>query len=182
MIRANLLPIQRQSVRLLGLRFEVSQLRRVVSAAALIIASAAFVFVIESTRLRQLEALERHQQVFLVQNASKRSESHRLALELSRLQELERTAAALRDSGNSTALQIARIGNAVPRHVWFDHLVWSAGGFNLSGRSASMDYLVAAVGRLDRVFPGKSVLISSVEQRENEPLQFTARLSLDAAE
>jgi hypothetical protein len=176
MMRANLLPRPKERVNLIGLSLDREYLREALAGAAVVFIIALLGTGIELARLHRLHAAAYTTEALLRTQAGKRARAKALALEVARYQEYSREAELLRDSGARAAVEIARLGNATPSHVWLDSIAPGRGGYGLTGQSKSIDALGVAVFSLGRALPGERASLVSTEQHEGEALRFTARV------
>jgi len=177
MIRANLLPRPKETVRVLGLSFDGDYLRRALSALGTVLTVAGLGVGIESLRLHRLQDAGSKAEAVLAAHAAERTDTQRLALEVARYQEFAREAQAMRHSGARAAGAIARIGNRMPSDVWLDSIGPSGTGYGLSGGSNSVDALGVAALSLGRALPSERAAIVSTERHDRDSLHFTARLA-----
>jgi hypothetical protein len=183
MIRANLLPRPKETVALFGFEFDGEYVRQALIGFAIVVAIALLGIGIETLRMHRLGAAARDAETALAVRAPERTESQRLALAVARYQEIAREAAAVRRSGGAAAVEIARIGNAVPSRVWLDSLAHSSNGFDLVGGTTSVDTLSGAILTLGDALPGRAASLVSIDNRDAaaDGIRFTARIAENAA-
>jgi Tfp pilus assembly protein PilN len=176
MTRANLLPRSRTKLALFGLALDGARVAQALTGIAAIALAGAAAAGIELYRLHLLEEASARQTALIRANDARRAAVRSLALEVSRLEDVRDTAAGLRSSGNEAAVQLARIGNAIPPGVWLDRIVWNSRTFELAGDASSIDAAGSAVTLLVRAFPQRSALLTSLHRRDDEAYAFDAEL------
>ena len=182
MIRANLLPRPKETIALFGFELDGDYARQALVGFAVVIAVALLGIGIETMRTQRLEAAARDAESALAAHGPARIESQRLALDVARYQEIAREAAAVGRSGATAAIEIARIGNAVPERVWLDSLAHSPSGFDLAGGTSSVDTLSGTILTLGDALPGRAASLVSIDNRDAGAagIRFTARIAENA--
>ena len=174
MIRANLLPRARMRLKFGRTEIDAALIRDAVLGLAIVLVAGSASLAIELFRLQTLTHSAAAYQRIADAHLAQRREAQRVALELARLQALDRYASSARDSGTHAAIAVARMGNALPEHVWLDRLNATPDGFELNGEAVSTDVLSTAVVDLARVIPGKDASLATVDRREGGALHFSA--------
>ena len=206
MIRANLLPRPKETIALFGFELDGEYARQALIGFAIVVAIALLGIGIETLRTQRLEAAARDAESALAVRAPERIESQRLeaaardaesalaahgpariesqrlALDVARYQEIAREAAAVGRSGATAAIEIARIGNAVPERVWLDSLAHSPSGFDLAGGTSSVDTLSGTILTLGDALPGRAASLVSIDNRDAGAagIRFAARIAENA--
>jgi hypothetical protein len=182
-MRANLLPRPKELVTVFGLELDAKHLRQALLGIAVVACVALIGIGIESLRLHRIESAAAAEEATLAENAPKREEAKRLALDVARYQEIAREEETVRRSGALAAVRIARIGNAIPSRVWLDSLTHEASGYELVGGSRSVDALSGAMLGLGAALPGRATALVNIDNRDQlaDGVRFTARISDDTA-
>ncbi len=177
-MRANLLPRSPAKFGLFGLSLDGERLRQGLIALSWVAFMAASAAGVELLRLHQLEVELARQTAAVSANEARRGEVRNLAFDVAHLQDVRNAAALLRESGNDVALQIARVGNAIPPGVWLDRLVWDSRTVALGGESASIEIAGSTAALLERTFPNGRAVLTDVRRREDDRYVFAAELEL----
>jgi hypothetical protein len=175
-IRANLLPRANQKIGAFGIDVDSEYVRRLLVSVLIVVTVALAGTGIETLRLHRIEAAVFEAETALADQAEERGEARSLALRVERYQEIAREATAVRFSGATAALAIARIGNAVPTGVWLDSIAHLPSGFELSGGARTIDGIGATIQALSTT-PARRAALVSIDTAE-AGLRFTARLPL----
>jgi hypothetical protein len=177
-MRANLLPRPRNMIAILGIEVDSEQVRQATFGFVAIVLVALVGIGIETLRLNRIASAASAAEMSLADRAPEREDAKRLALAVGRYQEIAREEATVRRSGAIAAVAIARIGNAVPPHVWLDSLTHDTNGFELAGGSESVDALSAAILGLGRALPDRPAALATIDNRDpTDGVRFTARIS-----
>jgi Tfp pilus assembly protein PilN len=178
MIRANLLPQASAKIALFGLTLNARLLRQICVATACVGLATAATAALELRRLGDLEESAARQRALVSANDARRAEVRAVALELAHLQDVRASANELRDSGNEVALEIARIGNAIPVGVWLDRLSWSAQAFELAGETSSLESAGSTAALLERDVSGGKALLTDVRRRDDGHYAFVTEFDV----
>jgi len=178
MIRANLLPQATAKVALFGFALNAHFVRQICIATACVALAAAASGGIELRRLHDTEDDAARQNALVTANDARRAEVRAVALELAHLQDVRESATDLRDSGNRVALEIARIGNAIPAGVWLDRLAWSAQTFELAGGTSSLEAAGSTAAFLERDAPRGRAILTDVRRRDDGRYAFAAEFDV----
>jgi Tfp pilus assembly protein PilN len=177
-IRANLLPAAGTKLALFGLAIDPELLRALALAILWIVLAAAASGAVEGWRLHRVQDEARRQIDLARANDARRAEARSIALDLAHLQDVRAAAAELRDSGNEAALQIARVGNAIPQGVWLDRLSWNAQTVELGGETSSIELAGSTAALLERELPKGKALLTDLHRRDDGRYAFAAELDL----
>jgi Tfp pilus assembly protein PilN len=145
MIRANLLPRPKESISFFGLRVDSEYAREAIAALGLSVLVAAIGFSIENFRVSHLEVDIADQERAIDARSIERASAKDLALATARYERIDRDARLYRSSGNAAAVQVARIGNRIPKDVWLDTMEHTGSGFTVSGDSQSIGDIGTAI-------------------------------------
>lgn len=183
MMRANLLPRPRVTIDLFGFALDSDHFRTALFGCVVVLAVSLIGYGIERIRLHRLESLALQSEVTFSASATRRAETKSLALEVARYQEFAREARSLRRSGPDAVIEIARIGNSVPSHVWLESLNREMRGYRVAGRSQSVDSLSGTILSLGRALPGAGASVIDIDNRaaDGEGTIFSAKLSTPEA-
>ncbi len=177
MIRANLLPRPKETLRVFGFVLDRGLLRECLLGATVVVAAAASAFGLETLALVRFQREANELTAAVVAHAPVRAESQRLAFEVARYDEFAREMEIARRSGPNVANKLVRIGNAVPARVWLDTLTPTEDHLELTGTSASIDAIGGALVTLGAALPDTAATLVSLERREDDgDLHFTALL------
>jgi hypothetical protein len=177
-IRANLLPAAGTKIALFGIALDPDALRAVALAIVWIAFAAAASGGVEGWRLYRMQDEARRQIDLAQANDGRRAETRRIALEVAHLQDVRASAAELHDSGNEAALQIARVGNAIPQGVWLDRLSWSGRTVELGGETSSIELAGSTAAFLEREMPRGKAVLTDLHRRDDGHYAFAAELDL----
>ena len=180
MIRANLLPRAKDTVGALGIDVDGESLRQILFGVLVVVLVAVAGTGIETARLHRFAVAVAEAETALADRSEERAEARTLALHVARYQEIAREAAAVRFSGATAALAIARIGNTVPVGVWLESIAQTPSGVELSGGSHTLDGVGAAIQGLSNA-PARRAALVSIDTNERG-LHFTARLPLTSSD
>jgi len=178
MIRANLLPRSATKVALFGLSLDGDRLRQGLIALTWVALAAMSATGIELLRLHRLEQELARRSATILANEARRGEVRTLALDVAHLQDVHNSAALLRESGNDAAIQIARVGNAIPPGVWLDRLAWDSKTVALGGESSSIEIVASTAALLERDLPRARAVFTDLRRREGDHYVFAAELEL----
>jgi hypothetical protein len=181
-IRANLLPRPKQKLAVFGFELDAEYVRQSLAGLGLAALVAGIGFGIERVRIDRGAAQLRELQAAVAQRAPERTVAGRLALEVARYQEFEREADIVRGSGADAALDVARIGNAVPDSVWLDALERDPTGYAVSGKSLALGGVAnAMLGLSDARSDARVELVSmDAHAPDGREIRFTAHVALAA--
>jgi len=175
-IRANLLPRPKETLRFLGLHVDADYVRRCIVGSAVIVGVAVLGVAIEELRVHRLDAAIAADVRIVESQSASRADAKRLALDVARYQEFARREREMRGTGNAAALSVARIGNGVPAHVWLERLAHDEGGFELGGSATSVDAVSAAIAGFGRSSPSGAASLVSIDNRSGDGVHFTVRI------
>ena len=144
MMRANLLPRSASEFALFGLSLDGERLRQGLIALTWVALTAATATGIELLRLHRLERELTRQSAIVVADEMRRARGTNACLRRRAPSRLAQLGSLLRESGNDVALQIARVGNAIPPGMWLDRLSWDS-----ANRSAERRKFIDRGSRLD---------------------------------
>jgi Tfp pilus assembly protein PilN len=178
MIRANLLPQQVRSRKILGFSIAVENLRRAFAMTLLAAALMAAVTAVQTWRERQLwvEAADLEAQLGL--HSTLRRQVGTLAREVALLQRIEQEGASARYTGNRAALAIARLGNAIPRGAWLSAIDRRPDGYFISGSGGDYANVAATLRSLDRAAFARRARLAGASRSTNGVL-FTVRVAAE---
>ena len=176
MIRANLLPRARTTVRAAGIALDADHLRQAFVGLAVVALIALLGIGIGELRLHRIELAAAHAEAAIGALSRDRAASKRLALDVAHYQEFAREAQHYRHSGAEIAVTIARIGNGLPDAAWLDELSHSQAGYELTGGARAVGVVGDAIARLGRALPATDASLVSLENRNADGIHFDAHL------
>ncbi len=162
MIRANLLPRQKTETSLFGMTLA----RREIGTGFIVfvgclIALVIFNFVIlgrVASEQAQLDDINNQ----IAALAPKTNDVGQLSSDVRRLQQIDRAAIWLHRSGQTTALRLAYLGNAIPNGAWLDRVAQDQKGWTIKGSGTSLPAISSVVRGVSRVSPGLQTLFQAV--------------------
>jgi hypothetical protein len=177
MIRANLLPPPRDALRVLGATVDRRYAREGAIGLVVLCAVAALTFGIECWRASALQAQAVSLERLVAEDAPRRRELAAAAIDVARLEQLQREADARRRSGNDVAATLIAIGNAMPARVWLDGIERGTNGFTVDGGAPSLDDVGDALVSVARWLPRYVPSITSIARADGGgSLHFSVQL------
>jgi len=178
MIRANLLPRPKEHLNVFGFRIDAEYFKETMLALLAVSVVALTCIAFEYFRAYRLAAASIDAEAIIASQSDHRRKTHEVALDLARLQALERATGILHNTGNDAALAIARIGNPFPAGTWLDAIsVTNAGAFRLSGGARDIDSLSVAIRNLAHAGAGGASPAVDIADPDQGALRFTIRAS-----
>jgi Tfp pilus assembly protein PilN len=132
-MRVNLLPRDPETIRFVGNRVDLGDLRRLVGLALLGIVSLLASSGIQVWREHRLTDTAVQSEKLLERHAPQRLRVSALAREVALLQRIDQESALARHSGNDAAVALARLGNAIPSGAWLNALDRRPDGYFVTG-------------------------------------------------
>jgi Tfp pilus assembly protein PilN len=173
MIRVNLLPRQPTDTRFFGL----SVAKRELNTGALVFLGCLLALVIFHFVLVQRVASEQadldsvNNQIAAL--APRTNDVGQLSADVRRLQEIDRAAIWLHRSGQTTALRLAYLGNAIPQGAWIERVAQDSHGWTIKGSGKDLQSIGSVVRGISHVSPGLQTLFQAVNTEQALTYQMT---------
>jgi hypothetical protein len=179
-IRANLLPRPKETFGAFGVEFDADYVRQTIVGSAIVFVVTLLGLGVEQVHIARLRVAAEGLEAAIVLRAPERAESKNLALDVARYQEFAREAQLSRRSGPEAAIEIAHIGNDIPKRVWLEGLAHADTGYELTGGALSVDVVGNAILSLTHAVPSGGASLVSVENRALEGVRFDAHVGSSA--
>ena len=153
MIRANLLPVSRDSWAFFGGSFDRRAGAHLALCALAVFFAGGIAFAAQHVRLAIALGEAQRLEERVLQNAGRREHIRTTAADVARLQQLLREAESRRLSGNEIAATLAAIGNAVPAPVWLEGIDRRSDGFVVTGGAETLDQVGDTLVSVARTMP-----------------------------
>ena len=174
-MRTNLLPPERRQIEVFGATIKLEFLRQTLGltalAAVLFFAAAG----IQRLRLAGYQHDAASIETKLQENARVRRRIATAARELAQLQRLDEASANARDSGNRVAVEIVKIGNAIPRGVWLETLARTGSDYIVSGGAVGLE---AVADTLQSLRAGDSRLAATLVRLDQPQASASSHFTL----
>ena len=164
-LRANLMPPKIVGQIVFGMRVEPKDfLRAGITAAAVALLLGGLQFSINTqieSKGRDLDSVNSQ----LAAMATQTNNVGQLAADVQRLQEISRDATWLKTSGQTAALRLAYIGNAVPSGAWITHIRHGRDGWTIEGGAKDVKTLSIVARGFQNVSPGLQTAFSEIDTK-----------------
>ncbi len=178
MIRINLLPAPGDGIALLGVSIDRRFVRDILLGALLAMLAGATTFSFQHVILERTRTAANRDEKIVARHALERDAANALGADVARLQRVEREALARRRSGNTIAVALARIGNAIPWNVWLDGIDQRPDGYLVAGDAPSLDAIGETLLSVERDDRGHRVaLLGLTRDERTETIHFSLQLT-----
>lgn len=166
-IRANLLPPEKNKKTFLGVKVEkIDFIRAGLTFAAVALLSLGIQFTYDAqanNKQSELDDINNH----LAAMATQTNTLGQLSADVHRLQEIQRDSDWLKASGQTAALRLALLGNAVPPGAWVEHITHDKTGWVISGGVNDLKTLPIVARDFNKVSPGLITSFSNIDTQKN---------------
>lgn len=163
MIRANLLPRDKRGAMLFGVQLDLSDLWRVLIATGFALTGIIVIWLGFTMAIaRQDERLD-FLNADLAKLAPQTNDVGQLSSNVERLKTIDRDAIWIRHSGQTIALRMAYLGNAVPDGIWLDRLAQDSSGWSIDGGGHNLESVSRLLQSLSATSPGLRTSFQDVQ-------------------
>ncbi len=162
-----------------GLSLDTDHLRAFFAGIALVALVASVGLALERMRIARMTSSLERAETELARHAPERNDVRTAIAEIARYRAFAHDAAAFRRSGTDAAIAIARIGNAIPAHVWLDRLERDDTGYALGGGARTIEAVgrtMLALENLDAASRAELVSLDTPPAGDPNDLRFSARI------